>query len=467
MIEAELLAQIAAAPDDVAPYLVYADWLQQRGDPRGRLIALQVASASPDEQTALIAEHAELAGPPIDVEPRPHVTWRYGFWFSLGLGRAGWMPKPLAREHVAAMLAAPSARLLRRLTVAGGFEPGEVVPLVVTRARTLASLHMSLGRDAFDDAALHALAPCTQLSELHLFSCERVTARGLAALRALPRLADLDLRNHPLDDAGVAHLAGLPLREVVFNAVGALSPAGMRVLAAAPLERLDLAGRALGDDHLAALAGHATLRELDVAGVQVGVAGARALGTLRALERLVLHGATLAADAYDLAALPALRVLDVGHAGGIDDAACRALARSASLRALDLGSTAVTGDGLRALAAAGMPLRALDLSFRPLTDADLAALAAFPDLEHVALGFTDLTDATVDVLARLPRLRSLDLSATAITADGVSRLAAHPALEVVGLYDCDPVARDVAGADADWDVITHDPLDIDLASYAG
>ena len=42
---AELLAAIRAAPGDDRPRLVYADWLQERGDPRGEFIALQLASA--------------------------------------------------------------------------------------------------------------------------------------------------------------------------------------------------------------------------------------------------------------------------------------------------------------------------------------------------------------------------------------------------------------------------------------
>jgi len=41
MDESALLAAIYAAPDDDRPRLVYADWLQERGDRRGELIALQ------------------------------------------------------------------------------------------------------------------------------------------------------------------------------------------------------------------------------------------------------------------------------------------------------------------------------------------------------------------------------------------------------------------------------------------
>lgn len=47
--EADLLASVLAAPDDDAPRLVYADWLLERGDPRGEFIALQCrAAALPD-----------------------------------------------------------------------------------------------------------------------------------------------------------------------------------------------------------------------------------------------------------------------------------------------------------------------------------------------------------------------------------------------------------------------------------
>ena len=42
--EAALLAAVYAKPADDAPRMVYADWLQDRGDPRGELIALQLAN---------------------------------------------------------------------------------------------------------------------------------------------------------------------------------------------------------------------------------------------------------------------------------------------------------------------------------------------------------------------------------------------------------------------------------------
>ena len=39
----DMLRAIREAPEDDTPRLVYADWLQERGDPRGELIAVQCA----------------------------------------------------------------------------------------------------------------------------------------------------------------------------------------------------------------------------------------------------------------------------------------------------------------------------------------------------------------------------------------------------------------------------------------
>jgi uncharacterized protein (TIGR02996 family) len=59
--EAALIAAIRAAPDDDAPRLVYADWLTERGDPRGELITLQCrAGEEPDavdRVRTLLREH--------------------------------------------------------------------------------------------------------------------------------------------------------------------------------------------------------------------------------------------------------------------------------------------------------------------------------------------------------------------------------------------------------------------------
>ena len=59
--ESAFLQTIAAAPDDDAPRLVYADWLAERGDPRGAFVRLQCALAAlpPDDPLRSDLEQAE------------------------------------------------------------------------------------------------------------------------------------------------------------------------------------------------------------------------------------------------------------------------------------------------------------------------------------------------------------------------------------------------------------------------
>jgi uncharacterized protein (TIGR02996 family) len=46
-VDAPLLADVLARPQDDGPRLVLADWLAEQGDPRGELISLQIALATP------------------------------------------------------------------------------------------------------------------------------------------------------------------------------------------------------------------------------------------------------------------------------------------------------------------------------------------------------------------------------------------------------------------------------------
>ncbi len=56
--------------------------------------------------------------------------------------------------------------------------------------------HLNIGHSAVTDAGLSCLRVFSNLTSLHLQSCERVTTGGfLSLLGCLPNLSDLDLRN--------------------------------------------------------------------------------------------------------------------------------------------------------------------------------------------------------------------------------------------------------------------------------
>ena len=82
--EADLIASIEADPDDVSSFLVYADHLQGRGDPRGELIALMHAGASDDVHAQradelLRANQASLLGKLARSASIRIEAWRLGF----------------------------------------------------------------------------------------------------------------------------------------------------------------------------------------------------------------------------------------------------------------------------------------------------------------------------------------------------------------------------------------------------
>jgi uncharacterized protein (TIGR02996 family) len=71
--EAELLAQVYAAPDDDTPRLVYADWLLERDDPHGEFIALQIERARSKarkggrkREAELLSEHVATWAAPLE-----------------------------------------------------------------------------------------------------------------------------------------------------------------------------------------------------------------------------------------------------------------------------------------------------------------------------------------------------------------------------------------------------------------
>jgi uncharacterized protein (TIGR02996 family) len=135
---AELLEAIRADPDKPDPYLVYADWLQAQGDPRGELIVLQhgaLAAKTPLERARLDAAAAELLqrheeqllGPELHAQrDLLELRWQLGFIQGAGVGNP--LPEDWKRPVLTALealLRSPAARLLRELRLGWLAPPGE------------------------------------------------------------------------------------------------------------------------------------------------------------------------------------------------------------------------------------------------------------------------------------------------------------------------------------------------------
>jgi uncharacterized protein (TIGR02996 family) len=114
---AELEEQILAAPNDPAAYLVYADWLQAQGDPRGELIVMQHRAR---DASSFIAEHADaLFGRFAKAKPATfELTWHNGFIYDATIGWGmfdGEVEGDTSADQLDAFLRLDSARFIQGL----------------------------------------------------------------------------------------------------------------------------------------------------------------------------------------------------------------------------------------------------------------------------------------------------------------------------------------------------------------
>ena len=322
--EEVFLEDIVTHPDDDVPRLVFADWLDDHGEPeRAEFIRLQVGAAREraeerrrafdKRQDELLMSHEGAWRSALPV--LEGVTWEN---FSRGFVEAVFVESPeVFLRQAAALFAAAPVRLLRI---------GQV--------------------DAAGARALARSPYLGRLSELNLGNTPDLGRAGVAALAASPYLGNLTallLHYSDLGDEAIACLADSP------HLAGLLE--------------LYLSGNELGNDGAVALGRSANLprlTDLDLRDNQVGDAGARALGLdgrHDQLGTLWLVNNRIAAEGAEVLAftaeLPRLERLYLNY-NPIGDAGAVAFAdspRSAGLRELDLRNCGIRDSGGRALAA--------------------------------------------------------------------------------------------------------------------
>jgi len=189
---AELLAAIAAAPDDDGPRQVYGDLLLERGDPRGDFIALQLARARGDKPKAaaarrereLLAAHRDAwLGRLRDLIDDEGATFERGFLDGVRLRETQALDAPDLFDD-------PAWRTVRRLDL-GSLSSARAAPVVDRLSPSVApGLRELVGLDS--DATLRLLA---------LADPPRLTTLGASLpVEAHPRLARFDrLRRLGLD----------------------------------------------------------------------------------------------------------------------------------------------------------------------------------------------------------------------------------------------------------------------------
>lgn len=312
----------------------------------------------------------------------------------------------------------------------GGLPAAVGLDSALNRASKVEHLDLTVGDDAnlqLAEADLQRLGQHTPLRALLAAGRTEIQPAWLASLAALPNLTKVSVPHVPIGDGGAEQLARIPnLQELELAFDATLTDAGLAVIAGIPgLRSLSLRGCGqLTPAGLAALGKNTRLERLDLRLICGKTTAAPRQLPARLLSRIELMLAT----EMMLASKPG---------AGVDDAVLTALAALPALRELELaGCPSVTAAGLRALATT--PLRSLGVSIR---SGDAAAWIAemSPTIESLSLAWsTQVDDAALAAVAtRLPHLRGLDLSQCAqITDAGLAVLLERTTLQRLDLRGC-------------------------------
>jgi uncharacterized protein (TIGR02996 family) len=408
MLKDAFIRDIREHLDDDTPRLVYADWLDEHGDPsRAEFIRIQCELARLDDDDPIREERQERS----TVLEKAHA--------------ARWL------GNLRQALDRPRARQIDRWTFRRGF---------------LEALVLSPLRPDFLTAADDALA-AHPLQELSLTGQSGIGVEGalpdVCRARSLSCLSGLDLCGPGAPTADSLRALGLA------SHLGRLTSLGLSfTLPAAPVA--GLIGTPLS----------AQLRSLWLVDVVEGQ-GQAMLDVLTselsfpALESLGLSSGNLGdAGLVRLAQtpnLPSLQELSTGYDTGMGAPGLASLLASSlwpRLTSLSLSHCSL-GDAGAALLVAALPagrLGALSLNYSGLTAATAAAFLAAPSwdrLEALSLAGNALGDEGVQMLARSPQLgglRRLDLYDCGVGETGARALAASPhagSLRELRLYESD------------------------------
>jgi Leucine-rich repeat (LRR) protein len=268
------------------------------------------------------------------------------------------------------------------------------------------------------DAGVERLKPLTGVTDLNLYSVERITDVAIAYIRGWKNLERLNLRGTDVTDTTLQYLSTFPA-----------------------LKSLDVSHTQVTNNGMEYLPALRTLEELRIGGNKITGSGLRWLRVLPNLRVLDLDGAqkrnsglwSVSLTDLDVEMLGGFKQLQELNLAGakITDAAVSAVSRLMNLRSVNLSRTQVSGKGLRDLTRlANLERLSLWLA-RNVGDDAGAVLGSMPGIKVLDLSQTKITDATLAALAPAHKLRHIYLSGTAVTADGVDAFRrGHPECEV-------------------------------------
>jgi uncharacterized protein (TIGR02996 family) len=486
--EDAFIADVIDHPDDEAPRLIFADWLEDHGQSeRAEFIRTQIDSHRLDVYDP---RQIELAAREKALLKRFTSKWMPGLKSHLSdwTFRRGLLDEVVVRVEMllrhADKLAAHPIQTLYLVFQAGDVDRADQV----AACAALANVSTLVIQGNLTASAVGELARSdvfTRLKRLGLASTH-VSDDAVKALVSGPvarQLEALDLTSNTIRISGAEYLARGDLQnlKILLLSGTGLGNGGVEALAASrrlpQLHKLDLSENSLDVKSARALAGCsrlAGLRRLNLAGNSIRSDGAVALARsrhLRQLERLQLRsngiGETGAAEFGKAGFLDSMEYLELsgnslGEAGlrsilqsrptrleflllgtdELDDGAMRELALWPGLekvRELNLYNNQITAFGMRALIDSpyAKNLCRMNLECNRLKDLGVEVLSVWPGLaamRWLKLRQNDFTDKGALALARSPHLEflsDLDLSQNNLSDESKAAYTSPPVRERV------------------------------------
>lgn len=402
-----LLAACHAHPDDDTARLVLADWLQERDDPRGELVRVQVRlhalpASEQTEYDKLFAYHQRWMKKHLrqwDAETSNFI-WHFGP-HNRGLPLVGhfsdsdhfWIDPANLDERLAATIEQGWPELV---WLVPEFDEYKDDQLACFREPPFVGSPTPVGIVLFENAdrtpthaALAGVPNLRGLAMIDGWLPDEQFERGTQ----LTSLYHLDLDSTPLTDAQVKQLA--PLTELrTLRAGGAeLTNTGARALRKFPhLRELALSCSYVDPPGFRAIAENTGIEVLELTGIEDDDLDAlRGLSRVRDLRLYSCNITGVGIENFPL--LTELRLQD----SDADDTGMACLAAQPRLQFLDVTRTQITGETLKHLRGAKW-------------------------LEYLYASYTAIRDEHLSALHSLKHLHTIDLSGTQVTKKGLARL---------------------------------------------
>jgi uncharacterized protein (TIGR02996 family) len=433
MTELPFIQEIRANPEDTIPRLIYADWLEENGDPLAELIRVQceLAESGPGSdsyvelkrrQSELLVEHDKRVLQPLKKYSLHHIDVARGFVESIRIDAPTLLKHASeivslipglcsmtirkAKPHWKKLLSLPELKHVPSLTFrAAGIDDEQLIQLL--NCKHLTNLvELDLSNNSITSKGACAIAECENLPNLQSLSLTRNPIRsvGLNAICRSPlrrSLTKLHVQECDINNIDRRLKQPLPnLRELnIGRNRGANDVLAGFLDSDRPLSSLDVSEMTFDPDVLSNCS-LPNLRRLNVKGTELGSGGlADILKTAQIAGLQQLEAVRCCSDGraghkqFAESQLRNLRYLDISH-NSLSPTPIKTLASAGSLgqlRHLKLTNNRLTVEALESLLASGLSqLKSLHLRRNDELDSRLLRmLAKRPD-------FATLTDLSID-----------------------------------------------------------------------